>query len=156
MGAAAGGIASVTSIASLGLSAVGAVEKGEGQKAADDYQAARADQAAQYGETQAAQTDANMREKLNVTLGNIDAVRAASGVDPSSPTTAALRQQTTFYSDQQRSTSVDNILEQSTQDTNDAAYYRSAGSFALNMGDLSAGTSLLSGVSKMASGRLPA
>jgi hypothetical protein len=31
-----------------------------------------------------------MRENLNVTLGNIEAVRGAAGVDPTSPTTAAL------------------------------------------------------------------
>ena len=143
-----GTIAAVSSLASAGLSAASTIEKGKGQKAAGDYQAARDEQAAEYGRTKAAQTDAQARENLNVTLGNIDAVRAAAGVDPSSPTTAALRDRTSMLGDRARSIQVDNILAQSMQDQNDAAYMRSAGSYAMSMADLSAGATVAGGIAK--------
>lgn len=145
-----GSVAAVSSIASVGLSAYSAVEKGAGQKASDDYQAQRAEQAAQYGELKASQTDAQTRENLNVTLANISAVRAASGVDPSSPTSAVLRDQTERLGDRARGIQVGNILEQSTQDTQDAAYLRNAGDFAMSMGEVNAATGVAGSVSKWA------
>lgn len=148
MGAAAAPIAAVSSLASIGLGAASSIEKGRGTQAADEYQAQRAEQAAEYGRTKAAQTDAQTRENLNITLGNIDAVRAAAGVDPSSPTTAALRDKTVELGDRARVTQVDNILAQATQDQNDAAYLHQAGRFAYGMGELSAAAGVAGGLAK--------
>src|SRR5438093_1112218 len=95
MGAAAAG-ASVASIASMGLSAYGSVLGGKAKKQELDFQgsqygmqADRASRAAEFGKLQASLTDTVLRENLNVTLGNIDVMRAAAHVDPTSPTTAA-------------------------------------------------------------------
>lgn len=143
-----GVISAVSSLASIGLGAEAATAKGAGQKAADDYQAQRAEQAAIYAKTQAAQTDAGMRENLNITLDNIDAVRSAAGVDPSSLTTAALRDRSEVLGDRARTTKVDNILAQANQDTSDAAYLRSAGEFALQMGELNAAAGVAGSIAK--------
>lgn len=121
------------SIASIGLTAFSAFEKGQGDEAAADYKAARLEQAARFGKVQAAQTDAQLSEQLNTTLGNIDAVRAAANIDPTSPTSAAIRDKQEFVSDRARTTSVNNILRQSAQNEADANYTRQAGDFAAKM-----------------------
>jgi hypothetical protein len=108
--------------------------QGEGAQAADQYQAQKAEVAAQYAKTAATQTDAQMRENLNTQLGNIDAVRAASNVDPTSPTSQAVRDRTAFIGDRSRSIQVGNIMAQASQDEADSQYLNSAGSYALNMG----------------------
>jgi hypothetical protein len=50
-------------------------------------QAERAERAAQFGKLQATLADTTMRENLNTTLSNIDVIRAAAKIDPTSPTT---------------------------------------------------------------------
>lgn len=138
MGAAAATIAGGASMGSLALNFMGAQAKGEGEKAADDYKAARAEQAAEYARTAATQTDAQGLENLTVTLQNIDAVRAAAGADPTSPTTAAIKDRTEVLADRSRGIQVNNILAQAKTSTDDAAYLRQAGEFALGMGNLGA------------------
>ena len=64
--------------------------RGEGVASADEYQAAKLDNAAKYGELKAVQTGGQMTRSLNTTLGNISAVRAAAGADPNSPTGQAV------------------------------------------------------------------
>lgn len=140
-----GAAAAPLSMASLGLSAFSAIEKGAGTKAADDYQAARLEKAAAYGRTEAEQTSGQMLENLNVTLGNIDAVRAAAHTDPTSPTGAAIRDATEYKGDRARSIQVGNILAKASQDERDAAYMRSAGSFAMNMSYLNAAAGITKG-----------
>jgi hypothetical protein len=144
MGAAAG--ASVSSIASLAFGAAGSIAKGYGTKAADEFQADRATRAAELGRTQAALTDVTYRENLNTTLGNIDAIRAAVHIDPSSPTTAALRDYNTMISDRQRMAAVGTIRQQASEDEAGATYLRKAGDYALLMGYLDAGTKIAGGV----------
>jgi len=139
MGAAAAG---PLSLATMGLSAFSSVLGGAGKQAAANAQAARLEQAAAYGKVQAAQTGAQLSEELNKTLDNIDVIRAASGIDPTSPTTAAIADRQKFLSDRQRTTAVDNILQQSRQNEADAAYSRAAGDFALKMGYLGAATNV--------------
>lgn len=133
-GAAAGGL----SLASAGLSAYSTVLQGQATQTADDYKAESLTRAANVGITKAAQTGAQLSERLNNTLGNIDAVRAASHDDPTSPTGAAIRDLAEYQGDRTKTISVDNILEQSTQDTSDAAYLESAGKYALLTSDISA------------------
>lgn len=114
-------------------SVAGGVMKGEGDQAAADYQSAKLEKAAQYGRLAADQTDAQMRENLNTQIGNIDAVRAAAGIDPTSPTTAALRDRTEMLGGRDRSIQVGNILAKANQDQADAAYTKEAGSYAMGM-----------------------
>jgi hypothetical protein len=79
MGSSAG---PASSIVGAGLSAYANIEKAMGTKQADEYQAAELDRAAEYGRLKATQTSAQMTQKLNQTLGNIDVIRAAAHDDP--------------------------------------------------------------------------
>lgn len=128
--------------ATAGLSAASTVMKGAGDKAAADYKAARLEQSAQYGRLSAAQTEAQMGEDLNQNLGNIDAIRAAAGADPFSPTSVALHKRAEFVGDRQRTTTVNNILRQASQDEADANYMKQAGDYALKSSIVSAGVDL--------------
>lgn len=145
--ASAGAIAGPASIASIGFSAASDIMKGEGTQAADDFQAARAERAAQFGMLQATLTDTTMRENLNTTLGNIEAVRAAAGIDPTSPTTAALEERSTHLSDRQRMAAVGSIRSQAAEDQASAKYLREAGDFAVKQSYLAAATDVAGGLS---------
>lgn len=137
---------SVAAIAGTAASAYGSYAKGEATSAADQYQAQRLERAAQYGKVQAVQTSAQGLEKLNVTLGNIEAVRAAGNVDPSSPTTAAIKDRTSFLSERDTGIRVENILAQASQNQSDAAYLRDASDYALTMGEVGAAAKLGTGI----------
>lgn len=148
MGAAAGPVAAVSSVASIGLSAMATVQKGEGEQAADDFKAARAEEAAKFGRVQADLTDTTMREQLNTTLSNIDAIRAGGGVDPSSPTTAAIEDRNTELSDRQRTTQLVSLRSQANSDEAGAAYLRKAGDFALTQSYTQAAAGVAGGIAK--------
>lgn len=126
------------SIASAGFTAASAITKAQGTQAADDYQAQRLQQQAEYGRLKATQTDAQMGENLNIALGNVQVARAAGGVDPTSPTTVAIQQRNEAVGDRQKDITVDNIQQQATQNESDAAYMRYAGDQALTQGYLGA------------------
>ena len=136
----------VTTVASAGLGAASSITGGMGAKAASEAQAGRLEQAAAYGRVQADQSSVQLSEELNKTLGNIDVIRAAAGVDPTSPTSAAIRDRQEFVSNRQRTTSVNNILRQADQSEADANYARAAGDFALRSSYLDAGTKVASAV----------
>jgi hypothetical protein len=139
-----GGGASSGSMASAGLGAVATMMQAQGTADADNYQAQRLDQAAQYGELKAVQTSGQMTRSLNTTLGNIDAVRAAVHADPNSPTGAAFRDNQENLGTEQIGIAVGNINAQTAQQKSDAAYYRSAANNALTSGYIKAGAGLLS------------
>jgi hypothetical protein len=141
MGAA--GAASGMSLAAVGLQAYGSYEAGAGTKAGDVYKAQQLEQAAQYGELKATQVGGQLTRNLNITLGNIDAVRAAAHTDPGSPTGAAVRDYTEQVSTEQRGIEVANIEQQARQSEADAAYMRYAGSQALLAGDIGAASAVL-------------
>lgn len=145
MGAAA---ASAASVASLGMTVAGDIMGGSAKQAANDYQAARLEQAAQFGKTQAALTDATMRENLNNTIGTINAVRAAAGVDPSSPTTSAMVEMNSERSNRQRLAAVGSINSQVAEQEASAKYLREAGDFAVTQSYVKAGTDVFSAVAK--------
>lgn len=153
MGNTAGpGLTAATSLASVGLSiagtessyegakyqAAGARLKAQGENAADQFQANELDRAAEYGDLKADQTGAQLTQRLNVTLGNIDAMRAAAHTDPSSPTGAAVRDFQESVGLNQKSITVSNILAQSRKQESEAAYLRVAGANALLAGDVAA------------------
>lgn len=140
--------ASGASIASLGLSVFSSIAKGQGTKAADEMQADRAERAAQFGKLQAGLTDTTMREQLNTTLANIDVIRAAAHIDPTSPTTAAVEGHSTMLSDRQRTAALLSINSQVSEDEASAKYLRDAGDYALKMGYLEGGVKVASAVGK--------
>jgi hypothetical protein len=134
------------SVASAGLSAVSTGMQAQGTAAADQYKAQQLEEAAKYGELKATQTSADMTRNLVTTLGNIDAVRAAAHVDPTSPTGASVRENVEELGNQQRSIKVSSIEQQARMDESNAAFMRQAGDQALLGGDLSiAGTLLKAG-----------
>lgn len=147
MGEAAAG-AGGASIVSLGLSAYSSVLKGEGTQAVDEAQADRAERAAQFGKVQANLTDTTMRERLNNTIGNIDVIRAAARIDPTSPTTAAIEDRQRTLSDRQRTAALTSINAQVEDDESSAKYLRQAGDFALDMGYLNAAIGVTGGIAK--------
>jgi hypothetical protein len=141
-------IASGSSIASLGLGAFSSVLKGYGTQAADEMQADRARRAAEFGKLQAELTDTQFRERLNTTLSNIEVIRSAARIDPTSPTTAALEDFETMKSERQRTVAGLNIRSQIDEDEASADYLRRAGSFALGMGYFDAFTKIAGAVGK--------
>lgn len=147
MGEAASSAGGAT-VVSLGLTVAGDIAKGSATQAADDFQASRLEQAAEFGKTQAALTDTTMRQSLNTTLGNIEAVRAAAGIDPTSPTTAALMGQSTERADMQRMAAVGSIKAQNAEDLASAKYLHEAGDFAVTQSYLKAATDVASAVAK--------
>lgn len=102
----AGPAAGALSIASLGLDAYGSVLKGQGEKASQEFLAARDERQAQLGRLRAAQTGTFLTEQLNTTLANIDSIRAAANIDPTSPTSAAIKTEEKRISDRQREIAV--------------------------------------------------
>ena len=88
-----------------------------------------------------------MTANLVTTLGNIDAVRAASHGDPFDPTNAAVRGDVEDRGARQTSITVANIEQQARTDESNAAYMRKASSDALLGGDLSIAGTLLKGLS---------
>ena len=147
MGQVAAAAAVGTSLASTGFEAAGALTSAQGDKAAADYQASKAARAAAFGRVQADQTAAALTDELTNTLANIDAIRAAAGIDPTSPTSAAIRASEQETSNRERNTRVANILEQAKQHEFDAEYFRAAGDQALKAGYLKATAIGLKGIS---------
>jgi hypothetical protein len=129
--------------------AAGSIVQGIGTSNADKYQAAEQEQAAQYGDLKAVQTNAALTRNLNQTLGNIDAVRAAARTDPTSPTGAAVRNTVEATGTENKNIQVDSIMAQAEQDRANAAYLRSASSTALLSGTIGAFGDLLKGFSGM-------
>jgi len=166
MGAAAAPVAAVSSLASLGLSFAGGMDKatadimkGEAVNAQDQYQADQAEEAARFGRLQAGLTDVTMRENLTKTISSIDAMRAAGNVDPSSPTTATIEDWNRMLSDRQRTAAVVTARSQAAMEDASAAYLRQAGQFAMTTAGMSASADkmaayagLLGGIGKMAGG----
>lgn len=146
MGASGASAAGGNSLASIGLSAYATVLQAQGVATADEYQAAKLENAAKYGELKAVQTNAQMTRSLNTTLGNIEAVRAAARADPNSPTGAAVLDNQEQLGNEQKSTVVSSILAQANQDRSDAKYYRSAADHALFAGAISAGAGIAKGI----------
>jgi len=147
-----GFVAAASAVAGTAMSAGSQLMSASGTAAADEYQAARAERAAEYGKTAALQTSAQGLDKLNVTLGNIEAVRAAARTDPSSPTGLALRDRSEYLGERDIGIRVGNILAQVDQNEADAAYMRNAASFALTSGEIGAGATLLRGIGQTSFG----
>ena len=141
----------ILSVGAAGAGAGGAILGSEGTASADKYKAEQLDRAAQYGDLKATQTNAQLTRNLSITLGNIDAVRAAAKTDPTSPTGAAVRDYTEQTATEKKNITVDSIMQQSKEDEANAAYLRKSASDALLAGDISAGAGVLKGLAGAAS-----
>lgn len=144
--AVAAAIPAVLSLASVGLSVAGTMTQAQGTANADTYKSEVLQQQAQYGELKATQTNAQLTRNLTMTLGNIDAVRAAAHTDPTSPTGAAVRDYVEQTAIDQKNIKVNSITQQAQMDEGNSAYLRTASSEALLAGDLSAGAGVLKGI----------
>ncbi len=142
-------VAAGAAIGGLALDAGASLFKGQGEKASQDWMAARDQRAAELGRLKADQFDVNLREELNTTLANIDAIRLAAGTDPLSPTGLALKDKETSVSDRDRMTRVAGIRAQADDDEASAQYRRYAGNQALMGSYISAGSKVLGGIGKM-------
>lgn len=143
-----GSPAGALSIASLGLGVFSSLSKGSATKASDDFQADKAERAADFGKLQAGLTDSVMREQLNTTLSNIEVIRAASHTDPTSPTGAAIESYDSKIANRQRTTALLNINSQVSEDEASANYLRQAGDFAVSQSYLDAGVKVAGAVGK--------
>lgn len=141
-----GAVTGGASLAGYALSAIGSLVAGEGQQAAAEYKAESLERAAEIGKVKAVQTSADLTQRLNTTLGNIDTIRAAAHDDPTSPTGGVVRDYQERLGTERRTIAVQNILEQSSQDASDAKYMRTAGQYAMLGGELGAGASLFKGI----------
>jgi hypothetical protein len=140
--------ASGSSIGGAVLQSYGEILKSQGVAAGDTFKADVLEQNAARGEVAAVQTGGDMTRKLNNDLGNIDAMRAVAHTDITSPTGAAIRDNAENIGLTQKSIAVDQIMAQSRQEQDEAAYLRSAGKQALLAGDISAGADILGALGK--------
>ena len=145
---AAGGM----SMAATGFKMLGDYTSSRAESGADIYRSELLEQQAQYGELKAKQTNAQMTRNLAITLGHVDAVRAAAHLDPSSPTGAAVRGEMEATGTERKGITVENILQQARMDEANAAYMRSQSSNALLSGDLTMLGDFAQGISGAAKG----
>lgn len=118
-----------------------AVYEGGAKKISYGLEAARserdadhADRAADFGRLQASLTDASMNETLNSTLGHIQTIRAAGGIDATSPTGQAIAGHETKLADRKRQIALLGINSQVAEDEASAVYLRESAKFSLAQG----------------------
>lgn len=128
----------IMSAAATGLQMAGQVAQGAAQADAYGAKADAAATAAEYGRAKAYATNSAMQEDLRATLGNIMAVRAAAGTNPSSPTGQAVMANVRGDSNRDRKTAVGNIRAQASQNDRAASVYAKAGRNAILTGLLGA------------------
>jgi hypothetical protein len=133
------------SLAATGFKMYGDYLSSRGTAAGDVFKAQELEQQAQYGELKATQTNAQLTRNLAITLGHVDAVRAAAHTDPTSPTGAAVRGEMEEVGTEKKGIAVENIMNQVRMDEANAAYLRSAASNALLAGDISMAGDLFGG-----------
>jgi hypothetical protein len=134
MGAA--GAAGGMSLAATGFKMLGDYTSSRAEAGADVYKSELLEQQAEFGRTKATQTNAQLTRNLAITLGHVDAVRAAMHTDPTSPTGAAVRGEMEATGQMRKDITVENILQQARMDEANAAYMRSQSSKALLSGDI--------------------
>jgi hypothetical protein len=145
--------APIVGLAATGFSALGSFEGASKAAQGDQFEAKNAANAAQIGQTKAAETDADMRRKLTSQLSNITAIRAGAGLDPNSPTGAAISANVQGVADLSRTQAVQNIQNQVTSDENASAFYTSSASSALMGGELGAFGSIIGGIAGAMGGK---
>ena len=136
-------------LAATGLKAGGSILGGMTTAQGDMAEAQQAENAAEIGKTKAAETDTDMRRRLGSQLSNIMAVRASSGLNPNSPTGAAISSNVEARGDINRTQALDNIFAQVQTDQLAADFYAHSASSALTGGVLGGVGSIFSGIGRM-------
>jgi hypothetical protein len=134
MGAA--GAAGGMSLAATGFKMLGDYTTSRAEAGADIYKSEVLEEQATYGRLKADQTNAQMTRNLAITLGHVDAVRAAMHTDPTSPTGAAVRGEMEATGQMRKEITVENIMQQARMDEANAAYMRTQSNNALLSGDI--------------------
>ena len=124
------------SLAATGFKMLGDYTSSRAEAGADVYKSELLEQQAEYGRLKATQTNAQMTRNLAITLGHVDAVRAAMHTDPTSPTGAAVRGEMEATGQMKKEITVENIMQQARMDEANAAYMRTQSSNALLQGDI--------------------
>jgi hypothetical protein len=154
-GGGTGAAGAAFSLAATGFKMYGDYLGSRGIAAGEQFKAAELEQQAAYGRLKADQTNAQLTRNLAITLGHIDAVRAAAHTDPTSPTGAAVRGTIEERGTEAKDITVENILQQSRMDEANAAYMRSAASNALLAGDIQMAGDLFAGLAGSVGRPLP-
>ena len=137
MGAAgAAGAAGGMSLAATGFKVLGDYVSSRAEAGGERYKSELLEQQAEFGRLKAVQTNAQLTRNLAITLGHVDAVRAAMHTDPTSPTGAAVRGEMEATGQMKKEITVENIMQQARMDEANAAYMRSQASNALLEGNI--------------------
>jgi hypothetical protein len=118
----------------------------QGQAKADEYEAQKSLEAAQYGRIKAAETGEIMTQNMTRMLGHIAAVRASARADVRSPSTAAVMANQEGLSERERAIRMGNIFAQTREDEQASKMYTDAASRTLLGGYLGAAGSLVGGL----------
>ena len=124
------------SMAATGFKMLGDYVSSRAEAGGDVYKSELLEQQAEYGRLKATQTNAQMTRNLAITLGHVDAVRAAMHTDVASPTGAAVRGEMEATGTMRKEITVENILQQTRMDEANAAYVRSQADNALLSGNI--------------------
>jgi hypothetical protein len=146
MGAAAGPLGMVTSLASIGMKAQAQMTQAEGTAAANEFQAYQLERSAREGELTAIQKGGVMAQKLADIMGDIRSTQAARGIDPTSPTGAAIESGNLQRGIDQINIVQQNIRRQAQADRDAAQYLHQASQFALDVGEQGMLTTWLGGI----------
>src|SRR5690348_2206796 len=116
MGAAVGPAALGLSLAGTAVKMFGDYESASATNVGDQFRAEELQRSAEYGELKATQVGAQMTRNLAITLGKLDATRAAGHTDPFSPTGAVVRDATSDIATADKTMKVASIRQQALQD----------------------------------------
>jgi len=108
--------------------------------------ASQANQAADYADLKATETDTYMRQRTAGALSNINAVQANTGATDNSPSNWAVRNNFETRSDQARAQMDLNYRLQSQQDRNASTLYALSGMNAMNVAQSNASKDMLGGL----------
>lgn len=125
------GVGPILSLAATGLSVGGSIMGGMSAAQGDEYEAQQAENAAEIGKTQAADTSAEMTANLTNAVQRIRATQASANVEGTSPSVEAITNNYQARGQQQIGIKVGNIMDQVAQDQSAAALYASNASDAI-------------------------
>ena len=126
--------------------AISAIGQGEATAAGDEQNAKNSMDKYWEGLIKANQTDTAMTQHLTETLGNINAVRAASGVEMASPSGTAIENATIGLGNQDITRTVGNIQNQAFQDLQASQFYTKAAQTARDNEGLGVAGALIGGI----------
>lgn len=141
-------VAAAATLGSLAFDVGGKIVGGQGQAASQEFMAERDKRSAELSRLKADQTDVFYRERLNDTIANIESIRAAANIDPTSPTSAAIIANEARISDRERQIKTASLRAQASEDDASALFRRRVGEDALLGSYLGAGATVAGGLGR--------